>query len=264
MNNPLSHIANWNAAEWTALAQTVTAIIALFAVVVGYFQLREAQRQRREQTQPFVVVDIEPSPSFNKALNLIVHNTGLTVAHDVRITFDPPLRSSMDGIDLEFSQLLNGMIPTLTPGRRIVALFDVSHERFETDLPSSFEVTVEYLDSRRRKLPPLRSRVDFGFLYDLRQIEELTIHDAAKALRDIDRTFNSWSNPSRKLEVHTRSQDRHDEQVRIEHAVTGSRPSWAKKPEQEIWLWLGRSVPLRPLVRRVHDFVESRKGDQAT
>ncbi|MFE9106279.1 hypothetical protein [Actinomadura geliboluensis] len=54
-------------------------------------QLALSERIRREQNEPYVVVDVQNSSAAYHVLNLVVENIGTTIARDVRIDFNPPL-----------------------------------------------------------------------------------------------------------------------------------------------------------------------------
>jgi hypothetical protein len=80
-------LASWGPNEWTALGTVVTGVVAVAAALVALFHLREVKETRREQTQPYVVVDFVPSRVGHNVLNIAVVNIGSTPARDVRITF---------------------------------------------------------------------------------------------------------------------------------------------------------------------------------
>lgn len=130
---------SWGPQEWTAVGTVVTAGIAAAAAIVAYFQLRQARQLREDQARPFVVVDIVPSEVDLHVLDLVIENVGNTVAQDVRLSFDPPLASSLADYDLAGSVLIREGIPTMPPRRRIEFLFDISHQRLNTDLPKRYD-----------------------------------------------------------------------------------------------------------------------------
>ena len=81
--------------EWAAigaLGTVATAAVALVAARFAFAQVKEARRLREERSRPFVVVDVQPSSDWSNLLNLVVENVGATVAYDVAMTFDPPIR----------------------------------------------------------------------------------------------------------------------------------------------------------------------------
>lgn len=81
----------------------------------------------------------------------------------------------------------------LPPGRKIRAFFDTSHERINTDLPMRYDVTVRLRDARGRKQPDQQYTIDMGYMYGTTQIREYGLHDAAKAISEIQKSVKKWS-----------------------------------------------------------------------
>lgn len=235
-------------AEWTALGTVATAVVAVLAACFAGWQVWEIRRTREEQARPFVVVDVQSSAAGAYLLNLIIENVGTTVAHDVTFHFEPTLHSSQDKYDLSDSVLLREGIPTLPPGRRLYALFDVAHERMKTDLPMRYDVTVNLRDSRRRKQKPQHYTIDLTHRYGLMRVEEYGIHHAAKALPEIERNVKKWTAPQGRLKVWVRDEDRYWLDERVEHALTGDYPTLATSPPPELLISLGRNVLIRTLL----------------
>ena len=191
--------------QWQAVGTMATAFIALAAAVFAWQQVRHARKLREEQAQPYVVVDFEASR--NIMMNLVIRNTGLTVAHDVKITFDPPLVSTFDATRkptfAESLFLIKG-IPTMPPGRTWTALFERGPDRFERkDLPRAYDVTVTYRDSHGRKYS-LPYRLDLDIFFGIRNLGVQDIHDVSQDLRKIRETVARWTEGFNGLRVFTR------------------------------------------------------------
>lgn len=110
-------------------------------------QLALAERIHREQNEPYVIVDIQPERN-NGSLLLVIENAGPTVARNVRISCNPPLKSGWapvgDEPDLTqvLQQVLARTIPMLPPRRRLTFLLG-SRERFKnTELPRVYTFAV--------------------------------------------------------------------------------------------------------------------------
>jgi hypothetical protein len=191
--------------QWQAVGTMLTAFIALAAAVFAWQQVRHARKLREEQAQPYVVVDFETSR--NILMNLVIRNTGLTVAHDVKLTFDPPLVSTFDDTRkppfAESLFMVNG-IPTMPPGRTWTALFERGPDRFEReDLPRAYNVTVTYRDSHGRKYS-LPYRLDLDIFFGIRNVGIHDIHDVSQDLRKIRETMMRWTEGLNGLKVFTR------------------------------------------------------------
>lgn len=200
--------------QWQAFGTMLTAAVAMAAAVFAWQQVRHARRLRDEQAQPYVVVDFESSR--NILINLVVRNTGLTVAHDVRLTFSPPLVSTFDGSrrpTLAESLFITKGIPTMPPGRTWTALFDRGPDRYERDdLPRTYDVTVAFRDSHNRTYSILY-RLDLDIFFGIRNVGTYDMHDAAEALREIKKTVGKWTEGPHGLAVFTRDGDAKDRRL---------------------------------------------------
>ena len=237
--------------EWTALGTMITAVVAVAAAVFAYSQVRELRLTRREQTRPFVVVDVQPSRVWANALNLVIENVGATVARNVTFEFQPPLKSTQDGsgYDIGDSVLVREGIPMLPPGRRIETLLDISHERLRSDLPLRYDVRVQLHDFRGKPQKPQSYVLDLGYLYGLTGLSEYGVHHIAKSLREIEKRVKKWSDIHGRLRVWVRDEDRHSAEERGEEALTGRRPSLGTKPPPELLVALARNTLTRTLIR---------------
>jgi hypothetical protein len=151
-------------AAWIA---TASAAIALLAAGGALFQARSARQQSiaahaqveiaqiqtdlqkqvwMDSVQPYVYVDVRVDEVSGVLLDLVVENTGSTVATDVRIVFDPPLRSTMNtrAADVE-TPGMPATLSSLPPGRRMTWTLDSSLSLFEAgneDYPRSYTVRI--------------------------------------------------------------------------------------------------------------------------
>lgn len=183
----------------------------------GVDQTEREQRLRDEQARPFVSVDFESSPAWMNAINIVVENIGKTIAKNVRITFDPAIQSSYldsDNYEIGSSTLLARGVPAMPPGKRIVTLFDLSHERIKTDLPMTYNVRVELQDFRGRDQEPLEYILDLSYRYTMQQVGVDNIHDISQTLKKIERNIGRWTQRDG-LRVWIRDED---ERIRRERA----------------------------------------------
>ncbi len=234
-------------------------------------QGQQAQQLRDEQAAPVVVVDFEPSEVWGNFINLVIENVGQTLARDVKLTFTPPLRSSQENKDGGFriadSVLLKQGIPAMAPRKRIVTLFDVSHDRVNTNLPMTYDVKVEFTNWQAEPRPPLQYVLDLNFRYGLRRVEPKGIHHVAKSLSEIERSLRKWTNHGNGLRVWLRDEDARifEENWQEEHGgdfpslgrpypAGRPAPSWFDRLREPLWkrlYWTTRnSLIERPSERR--------------
>ena len=133
----------------SALVAVVAAGIALLAAGASWLEARHARRQadaaerqtelqertHRDAHQPYVWVDVRADARQGSILRLVARNEGPTVAEDVRITFDPPLRTTQSiktSVDRVQERLSNGL-RSLPPGREMVWYLAMGRELFAED-----------------------------------------------------------------------------------------------------------------------------------
>lgn len=121
---------------------------------------------------------------------LTIENIGVSLAQEVRISVDPPLRRSYESDDgpatpiMSWHIFANG-IATLAPRQRIDLPFDIIRERLKDEkLPDRYRFTVD-AKGPFGPAPTLRYDVDLG-VYRHEYTDELTTHHVATALREID------------------------------------------------------------------------------
>ena len=245
--------SSWHAAQWSALAACVTAGVAVLAAAFAYFQVREARNLRRDQAKPFVVVDIQPSRASMHLLNLVVENTGTTIARDVTFEFEPPLSSSLDDYDVAQTTLVKDGLPMIPPHRRHEYLFDSAIQRHDSGLPMRFDVIVHYADKDGRKQEPLRFPIDLSPLYGIQFVEEKGLHHLAKSMDELAKAAKSWTHLGG-LRIWTRDEDAYNNRNRAERTLTGSYRHLGKKPSPEVLVWIMTFPPLRALVGSLLDW----------
>ena len=121
------------------LAAGAATVAAIAALALLYYSLRSARAAERaakaaeEQTaiqdqlrkdaaQPYVWVDVRPDEVTSVLLNLVIGNSGPTVATNVRVSIDPPLPAidQLKDRAQTAQDLLAHGIKSLPPGRTLV------------------------------------------------------------------------------------------------------------------------------------------------
>lgn len=244
------------AEQWIAVGTVGTMLVAIVAAIVALRQVAEARHLREDQTRPYVVVDVESSPAGLQVLNLVIANAGQTLARNVKLNFEPELRSSEEGYVLHETVLMREGIKTMPPGRRIEVWFDRAFKRDKTGLPMRYDVTVEYDDARGQRQEPLRYVLDLAHLYGPLYIGVKGVHDIVKALEDV-RDYLKASRDGSVLAFSVSDRDLERERRRSEHAITGRWPRRGRKPPPDWMVYLG----LHPVRRLVIGWIARLIGD---
>ncbi|GAA3957543.1 hypothetical protein GCM10023085_45050 [Actinomadura viridis] len=157
---------------------------------------RAAQRQvelteqvRREQAEPYVVVDIRPSDHVSSVFLLIIENVGPTVARNVQIQFDPLLERTLETSRASWKPIRDALlftsgIPLMPPGRRMEWFFDMTPARFSSTLPMHYTVTVE-ADGPFGAVEPLVYQIDLAIYGGINRLGVKNVHDGVKALEQL-------------------------------------------------------------------------------
>lgn len=192
-------------------AAVCTLVVAVTAVFFARGQLKEARTLRREQAQPYVTVSMERSAASSDLIDLVIKNLGTTAAFDVDLVSEPVMTRGADG---DRSDVWPGAkIPTLVPGQEWRTFWDTTYRRLGQEaqhLANRHQVTVEFNDSRGDSYQ-FASVLDWDVLRGRQSITERGVHDAAEALRAINKEMEKWTEGSRDgLKVVTRDGEAKD------------------------------------------------------
>ena len=198
----------------TAIAAAVTAVVAVSALILATKQLGEARSLRREQAQPYVVAFMESSEVSPHFVDLVIRNFGKTAAFDVQVKPEPGLRRSDGQGGVEDVHLFD-RLPTLVPGQEWRTFWDYSPERTDLDVPNRHELVVQFHGAEGQRFKPLNYVLDWTAYTNRRWVQQFGMHDAAKALREIQSTVKKWQDsPRGGLAVYTRDGDTVDQRRR--------------------------------------------------
>ncbi|TDC60874.1 hypothetical protein E1200_29770 [Actinomadura sp. GC306] len=196
-------------ADWIAIA---AAIVAVVAALASWRQVRHAKDQAnsaqdqaatakesyrlqeelwRDAVQPYVYVDIRPDPRNGQMLLLVIENSGRSVAKNVRVTFNPPLRSANEKYEKigEKTALKEG-IPAIPPNGRIMHFLDIGFELAKADIPKSYTINVTG-EGPAGELEPLEYVLDLNaLLLEGPVLAEGTIHELSRAISNLAKKIN--------------------------------------------------------------------------
>jgi hypothetical protein len=174
----------WTATDWAG----VQCVVLVIAAIIALRQVREARRLREAQVQPFVVVDFEADQQ-TQAIYIVISNGGSTMARDVRLTFEPPLTSSLDSnqnvVPPRDLKPLSEGIASLPPGKQIRVMFDMFTQRAADAYPDVYNVHVSF------RAPALKRRLSDDTVLDLGVFRNVLhpirqdVHDVHARLKEL-------------------------------------------------------------------------------
>jgi hypothetical protein len=137
-------VKSTHAAQDSAASGKRSAAAAERAAAAAEQQTAIQQQLRKDAAQPYVWVDVRPDDVTDVLLDLVIGNSGPTIAQHVRATIDPPLEAIdqlKDRTDTAQDLLARG-ISSLPPGRTLVWPLGQGFNILAGDSPKRHIVTV--------------------------------------------------------------------------------------------------------------------------
>ena len=191
-----------NAQTWVAIAAAIIALIALYfnaqytraadrAARSAEAQTNIQQQLRIDAAQPYVWVDVRPDDVTGTLLNLVIGNSGPTVATNVRVQIEPSLPAIdqlRERIQAAQARLADG-IRSLAPGRTIAWPLGQGFNLLNAGGPQVHTFTVT-ADGPFGAVPSQTYIID---LADLRESlnRPAPLHKLAEVVEELSRTLRS-------------------------------------------------------------------------
>lgn len=149
----------------------------------------QTQLQRelsREAAQPYVWADIQPDMQQGTTMQVVVGNSGPTVASNVRITFDPPLPASegKEETVLKVQRMLSEGMKSLAPGRIIRWSLGPGFDLLASEEPQVRTVRVS-AEGPFGQLPETEIRVDISQIRQSRDAPDGSLHHVRGSIKDL-------------------------------------------------------------------------------
>lgn len=156
--------------------------------------VEEMRADRDQQVAPYIVVyfdHMNDSPIFD----LVVKNTGKSVARDVNISFEPPLDTSLKNYDIQRLAFVHMPIPTFPPDYEIRASMDVLANRLRSDsLPRVYHVAVTFRGGIDNDLRTAEYILDLNVFSGILETHVRSLSDLTRAVENIPDSIEALSN----------------------------------------------------------------------
>lgn len=156
-----AHIPWWTTSRVTATTAVVAVIGGLTTATVAIKSLRHTRADSRARTRPMLSAELKISGDLHS--NLVIKNSGASIARNVTIVFDPPLPNdeySSDGqgnVARLINQRYQAPIPVWVPGREMENFYWIRDQDSPDDAPLSVDgvpnevvATISYSDDQGR------------------------------------------------------------------------------------------------------------------
>lgn len=206
----------WNPATLSAAAAAAALLVLIVAALFTRKQVEFARQQvtlarelQEEQSRPHVFVDFDLYAERG-TIYLAVENVGKTVAKNVKLSFNPPPESTITDEPIAESIFLKDGIPTLPPGKRLLRTFDFALQRFNSDLPMTYQVQVTYEDRNNNQCPTEEHTLDLSFYQGFPLSIGKSVTDVANSLEGIETEISKWTADTHGVDVYTTDRLRRD------------------------------------------------------
>lgn len=147
--------------------------------------IEEMVADRDQEFAPYIIVYFDAqtdSPIFD----LVVKNTGKSIADNIKITFDPPLQTSLKNYDISKLSFIHQAIPAMPPGYELRSAFDRLETRLISEsLPKLYKVQVSYFGGLNQKLRRLEYVLDINTFQGILDTHASSFSDLNHTLEDI-------------------------------------------------------------------------------
>ncbi|MGJ5724869.1 hypothetical protein ACSBQT_10865 [Brevibacterium sp. H602] len=197
--------AAWSTAKQAKESAAQTAIqkqqtrIQRKQVATAEQQTRLQRQIARDSMQPYVWADLQPDMQRGSTVDLVVGNSGPTVAHNVKVSIDPPLPGNAQNSDKIASvqqQLADGL-RSISPGRVIRWNVGPGHELMSEDAPQVRQIRIEG-EGPSGPLPPLELQIDLNQLRQSKDAPDGSLHHVRSSIKDLTKAVDKIQNTIRK------------------------------------------------------------------
>lgn len=184
-----------SAQTWVAVGAAAIALVALFftglSAVNARQQTKLQQIIRKDSAQPYVWADLRPDPPQRGLLELVVGNSGPTVATNVRVSFDPNPPDLHPGRQSEITDRLRTQgIASLAPGRVMTWELGIVQHHIPKTSAAHYQLTVE-ADGPFGPTPKLQYVVDLEDLRFTRAAGDGSLQTVTDAVDKLTKSLRS-------------------------------------------------------------------------
>lgn len=180
------------------VVSVIAVVVALASAVFAASSVKHARRSadaaeaqvagmRESNTaaaQPYVWADVRSAEDQSMLVDLVVGNSGSTVAQNVHVEFDPPLPIADGGheqLTAQAMERLRGGLRSLAPGKVLYWHLGSGPIVLETDQPQVHRVTVT-ADGPFGPVPPLAYEIDLSDFRESNNRPSGTLHRLTRAV----------------------------------------------------------------------------------
>jgi hypothetical protein len=146
--------------------------------------LKEMKESRDQEVAPYVVAYFD-IPYGKHWIYLVVKNVGKSVAKNVKLEFEPPLKNS-NVEKISDMHLIKEGIGSIPPGYEIRTFFDSAISYFnKSELPLTYKVKISYSGGLRSDIRSAEQIMDLSAFKGLSFLDEKGMHELVKEVEKL-------------------------------------------------------------------------------
>ena len=135
---------------WVAISVIVTGLATVVTAIVAMFSLTGSRQDSRERTRPVLVPQLRRELLSHGTINLVLHNFGVSSAHNVSVAFDPSLPDpqELDSADMRkwIGERYAAPYPLIAPGMSLSNVYRAGQDKVQA---FTMKLTYSGSDGRR-------------------------------------------------------------------------------------------------------------------
>ncbi len=164
------HILNNNSGSVLVILTLVLAVITGIYAFLTWRMVKETKRMREIQSEPNISIYFKSKEEYIGLIDLIIKNIGQGPAFNIKFTVNPDFKYTDQKNISELNLFKNG-VHHLAPGQQIVIFLNSLVVMIDKKLCMNFDVTVNYVNSARKKFQNTYN-IDLSEIVGLRRVGE--------------------------------------------------------------------------------------------
>lgn len=185
----LLQFLNGNAGALNVLFGFVVMVATAVYATLTVMLVLETRRMRRAQTEPEVVVRLQPSETWLHLIELVVENNGMGTAYDLRLEATPDMEyeagKRISGIGL-FKHGVRALGPRQSMRTYLTSVVGRVHEIEGPESPLHFAVTARYRTASNEAIER-RFELDLRFLIGMVRVGSPPLQKIARSVEEMQK-----------------------------------------------------------------------------
>ena len=181
---------NHNSGAFTVIFSALLTIVTAIYVFLSWKLVKETKKMREEQIKPKVLIRLQPNEIWPNFFYLIIENTGLGVAKDIKFEIERDFELFKGSFLSDLGMVKNG-IKYLVPRQKLQFFFTDIRDDFAEKKNTVIPIRIFYQDNFGNKYSEF-FLIDFSPYIGLSWIGRPPIYNISKHLENINKEIEKF------------------------------------------------------------------------